>query len=323
MAVCVIDGNTDMYGIGIRIGFYLQWYGAIFASWLAPSEVETLRFTITVFIAATFVALIAQVARDVDGLDVVEVYIILLLTFGYFLFLVPLYTWRLLTRCNPRFDPTRYPRVHSGPVYSQLNFLLLVAVASFQLWFWFARVAALNQRNCQEYGFFFAKIRLDAKAFVTVNIVFHMLLLILCIIILLISLGKRTEVVEEVEWSQPPYCFDPEGFSCSSLILPQKRPYRRSTEIAIRIQRRGCKHSPCSNRIDHQMEQDQRHQHPLLSRPNYPILDRRRCPRTRPLCLPLPLWTLTPSRLSLPSEPRSSFRHGHGRACSGSTTAAA
>ncbi|KAL9073481.1 MAG: hypothetical protein Q9161_002902 [Pseudevernia consocians] len=73
MAVCAIDGNTDMYGIGIRIGFYLQWYGAIFASWLAPSEVETLRFTITIYIAATFVALIAQVARDVDNLDVVEV----------------------------------------------------------------------------------------------------------------------------------------------------------------------------------------------------------------------------------------------------------
>ena len=307
MVVCTIDGNTDMYGIGIRIGFYLQWYGAILASWLAPSEVDTLRFTITVFIAATFVALIAQIARDVDSLDVVEVYIILLLTFGYFLFLVPLYTWRLVTRCNPRFDPTRNPRVHAGPVYSQLTFLLLVAVASFQLWFWFARVPALSQRNCQEYGFFFAKIRLDAKAFTTVNIVFHMLLLISCIIVLLISLGKRTGLVVEKEWPEPPYCFDPEGFSCSSLISLQDRPHRHSTEIAIRFQRRCRKHSPRSNRTDYQMEQDQRHQQPLLSRPNNPIPNRRRCPRTHPLYLPL--WTLTLRRLSLPSEPRSSVRH--------------
>ena len=209
MAVCAIDGNTDMYGIGIRIGFYLQWYSAIFASWLAPSEVETLRFTITIYIAATFVALIAQVARDVDNLDVVEVYIILLLTFGYFLFFVPLYIWRLLTRCDPRFDPTRYPRVPAGPVYSLLTFLLLVAVATFQLWFWFARVPTLSQRNCQEYGFFFTKVRLNAKAFTTVNIVFYMLLLISCIITLLITLGKKLKVVVEVERPELPYCFDP------------------------------------------------------------------------------------------------------------------
>ena len=209
MAICAIDGNTDMYGIGIRIGFYLQWYGAIFASWLAPSEVETLRFTITIYIAATFVALIAQVARDVENLDVVEVYIILLLTFGYFFFFVPLYIWRLLTRCGPRFDPTRYPRVPTGPVYSLLTFLLLVAVATFQLWFWFARVPTLSQRNCQEYGFFFAKVKLNAKAFTTVNIVFYMLLLISCIIILLITLGKKMKVVVEVERPEIPYCFDP------------------------------------------------------------------------------------------------------------------
>ena len=212
MAVCAIDGNTDMYGIGIRIGFYLQWYGAIVASWLARSEVETLRFTIIIFIAATFVALIAQVARDVDNLDVVEVYIILLLTFGYFLSLVPLYTWRLLTGCDPRFDPTRYPRVRAGPVYIHLTFLLLVAVASFQLWFWFARVPALSQRDCQEYGFFFAKTRLNEKAFITVNIVFYMLLLVSCIMILLINLGKRMDLFVEKESPRLSYYFEPSRF---------------------------------------------------------------------------------------------------------------
>ena len=219
MAVCTIDGNTDMYGIGIRIGFYLQWYAAIFASLLARSkarsEVETLRFTITIFIAATFVALIAQVARDVDNLDVVEVYIILLLTFGYFLFLVPLYAWRLLTGCDPRFDPTRYPRVPAGPVYSLLTFLLLVAVASFQLWFWFARVPALSQRDCQEYGFFFAKTRLNGRAFIAINIVFYSLLLISCVIILLIILGKWMELIVEKESPEPSYCFESQRFQLS------------------------------------------------------------------------------------------------------------
>ena len=147
-----------------------------------------------------------------DNLDVVEVYIILLLTFGYYLFLVPLYAWRLLIGCDPRFDPTRYPQVPTGPVYSRLTFLLLVAVASFQLWFWFARVPALSQRDCQEYGFFFAKSRLNGRAFIAINIVFYMLLLISCIVVLLISLGKKMELVVDKESPDLPYCFEPQRF---------------------------------------------------------------------------------------------------------------
>jgi len=205
MAVCAFDGNTDMYGIGIRIGFYLQWYAGIAASWMAPSEVPGLRFTISLFIAATFLALLIQILRDVSSLEVVEVYIILLLTFGYYLFLVPLYVWRLLTRCNPAFDPSRNPRVRAGKVYSLLNFPLLIAVASFQLWFWFARVPTLDSRDCVEYGFFFAKVRMNARPFEIINILLYLLLLIFCAVILLISGGIKMKFIEERETPQLRY----------------------------------------------------------------------------------------------------------------------
>ena len=184
MAACSFDGNTDMYGLGIRIGFYLQWYAGDLASWLAPSEVNGIRVTNSIFIAATFLALLIQVILDVSNLQVVEVYIILLLTFGYFLFLVPLYVWRLLTGYNPALDPIRFPHVWTRKVYSILNFLLLVAVASFQLWFWFARVSQLGGQGCREYGFFFAKIRLNEKGFEVLNTLFYYLLLIYCVIVL-------------------------------------------------------------------------------------------------------------------------------------------
>ena len=88
MVVYSFDRNTDMYGLGIRIGFYLQWYAGDFASWLALSEVVELRLTNSVFITATLLALLIQVILDVSNLQVFEVYIILLLTFGYYLFFV-------------------------------------------------------------------------------------------------------------------------------------------------------------------------------------------------------------------------------------------
>ena len=197
MAVCSFAGNTDMYGLGIRIGFYLQWFAVDLASWLAPSEVNGIRLTVSIFIAATFLALIIQVSLNVSNLQVVEVYIILLLTFGYYLFFVPLYTWRLLVGYDPALDPFRFPHVWPGRVYSALNFLLLVAVASFQLWFWFARVPQLNGQSCQEYGFFFAKIRMNKKGFEVLNIVFYFLLLSSCAIVLSMTVLLRAGLMVE------------------------------------------------------------------------------------------------------------------------------
>ena len=206
MAVCSFAGNNDMYGLGIRIGFYLQWIAVDLASWLAPNEVNGIRLTNSVFIAATFLALVIQVSLDVSNLQVVEVYIILLLTFGYFLFFVPLYTWRLLTGYNPALDPFRFPHVPPGKVYSVLNFLLLVAVASFQLWFWFARVPHLDGQACQEYGFFFAKIRLNRQGFEVLNIVFYSLLLSSCAIVLSLTVLIRAGSLVEKRQPKLRYC---------------------------------------------------------------------------------------------------------------------
>lgn len=152
-----------MYGLVIRIGFYLQGYAGDLASWLAPSEVNGLRLTNSVFIAAIFLFLLVHVILDISNRQVFEVYNILLLTFGYFFSLVPLYIWRILTGYNPALGPFRFPHVPPSQVYSVLNFLLLVAIASFQLWFWFARVLNLDGQVCDEYDFFIAKITLNEK----------------------------------------------------------------------------------------------------------------------------------------------------------------
>ena len=199
MAICSFDGNTDMYGLGIRIGFYLQWYAGDLASWFAPSEIQGIRRTNSVFIAATFLALLIQIIRSISNLQIVEVYIILLVTFGYYLFLVPLYAWRILTGYNPALDPTRWHQVRPGDVYSVLNFLLIAAVASFHLWFWFHRVPELDGQACQQYGFFFAKIRLNRKGFEVLNLLFYFLLLSFSAIMLFTTVLKKANLVVEEE----------------------------------------------------------------------------------------------------------------------------
>ncbi|KAK3331474.1 hypothetical protein B0H66DRAFT_97898 [Apodospora peruviana] len=178
---CTYGGNSDMYGLGIRIAFYLQWFGTILASWIARTEVPGLRLANSFFIGATFLALIIQASYSAPTIRAVDIYITLLLTYGSYYYYVPVYLWRIVTMCNPFWDPSRWPRVPTTVLYRRLNLILLVAVTCFQMWFWTNGVKALGSGgDCQEYGFFFTQVPLHADLFIAVNIFFAVALLICC-----------------------------------------------------------------------------------------------------------------------------------------------
>lgn len=42
---CQIIGDPDVYGLGIRLNYYIQWVAVVFASWIAPDQVQTAQFT--------------------------------------------------------------------------------------------------------------------------------------------------------------------------------------------------------------------------------------------------------------------------------------
>ncbi|KAM7211162.1 hypothetical protein V8F06_013469 [Rhypophila decipiens] len=115
------QGNADMYGLGIRLGFYLQWFAKISADILMRrSEISANSFAIYSFIAAVFIALSIQTAKaritELDG------YIVLLLCFGNYYSLVPIFLWRALTcfQC-----PARSNEMGRGFIQSLLAHLFL------------------------------------------------------------------------------------------------------------------------------------------------------------------------------------------------------
>lgn len=191
MALCAFDGNSDMYGLGIRLSFYLQWLCKILATILQTKakllptqdslfeELSSLIFANSVFVAATFLTLIIQSAGNANNLEFVEAYIILLLTFGSNLALIPVYIWRLVTHWNPLLDPTRF-MPDPGATWSFLFVLLLLHLCVFQIWFCIARIPRLNEKECQEYGFLFARIPLNNSRFRILNVVLYLLLLLIC-----------------------------------------------------------------------------------------------------------------------------------------------
>ncbi|UNI19242.1 hypothetical protein JDV02_005439 [Purpureocillium takamizusanense] len=178
METCQHDGNPDMYGLGIRLGFYLQWLSLNLAVTLrVHEEIPAIRFTNTSFIAAEFLAVLIQISQAT--IEPVDIYIVLLLCYGAFLFLAPLYIWRIVTGFEPSLDPTRWPVVEPGILDTQLHYLLLIAVSSFQIWFWAVPADTRTANDCATYAFIFAKIPLENKAFRAVNISLYSCLLIL------------------------------------------------------------------------------------------------------------------------------------------------
>ena len=63
---CEIQGNSDIYGLGIRLGFYLQWYGVALAAWIAASKIPSMRVANVFFSAATFLATLIQKPKPVE-----------------------------------------------------------------------------------------------------------------------------------------------------------------------------------------------------------------------------------------------------------------
>jgi hypothetical protein len=170
---CQITGNSDMYGAGIRISFYLQWYSSIFAGFpirskdsrstvkLAPGESENMSFSLLLFITATFIALSVRVST----LAPVETYIILLLIFGFHYYWIPDRSIHFITI----YILNRKPKgnKHHGWIYLLFTFTLPCIISCFQLWFWGYHLEHnnTNTAHCNEFGFGFVKVNLKNKGF--------------------------------------------------------------------------------------------------------------------------------------------------------------
>ncbi|KAK0725871.1 hypothetical protein B0H67DRAFT_481197 [Lasiosphaeris hirsuta] len=186
--MCTDRGNPDMYGLGLRVAFYLVWFGNIAAPWYAKTTLPNLRLVLSLFVAGSFLALIIQ--ASLASIRAVDVYVTLLLTYGTYYYLVPVFVWRLVVVCTPFWDPSRWPRVPPTTLFKRLDLVLMIAVTCFQMWFWTTGVNSLrNEPGCDEYGFFFSRVPLNAALFVAWNIVVMIGLLLCAVVVLTVNWG--------------------------------------------------------------------------------------------------------------------------------------
>ena len=175
-----------MYGLGIRIGFYLQWYSSVIASLpvrspystsatleIAPGESRTLTFSILLFTAATSLALGVQAGR----LALAEIYIVLLLVFWYhYHFILHCITQAAACYFARRDKKNRRRQQQHGPVFVFLASLLMASISCFELYFWCRRVPSERSRKdrCGSFGFGFTKVDLTNMGFMGFNILYSL-----------------------------------------------------------------------------------------------------------------------------------------------------
>ena len=169
-----------MYGLGIRIGFYLQWMSSPAAAWIAHRETSSLRTANAFFVSATFIGLVIETA--LNHLDVVEIYVVLLLGFGKQYSMLVAILWRVATRFNAYWDPTRYMRIPPpSKTFWLLNTIVQIAQIVFQLWFWLYKIPRTDN-GCARFGFAFFRVRLTSNGFRIFNIVLMVVLLVLTVV---------------------------------------------------------------------------------------------------------------------------------------------
>jgi hypothetical protein len=66
---CGFVGNSDIYGIGVRYGFYLQWFATLLITIFSPSEEETVRIVNLTIQTSIFLGIAVQSSSETNPVE--------------------------------------------------------------------------------------------------------------------------------------------------------------------------------------------------------------------------------------------------------------
>ncbi|KAI4865269.1 hypothetical protein F4820DRAFT_469917 [Hypoxylon rubiginosum] len=138
---CPIEGNSDLYGLGVRLGLYLQFIALVLARPSAKRAFDAINTSTIAFILANFVVLIQQ--SSLRELYAPEAYLL-------FYLLVPQLVVNVFGTNLQAID-------YRGVI----AILLWGAFCFYYSWFWWVGLDVLKRSTCEdEFGFFFTKVSL-------------------------------------------------------------------------------------------------------------------------------------------------------------------
>jgi hypothetical protein len=183
-AVCTIAGNSDLYGHGIRVSFYLLWFAVLIGERFQEQHAKVLRGAELILAYAVFLGLV--MATSSGYLFAAEAYITLLLISTTVYLLVPRHTSDLVAWIRPDLG---LGSQHAGfGIVATARCLFVLIVISLHMWFWGTGVdsASIDRMlreqggGCQppqQFGFAFSPVELHLGGFRALNVLLMLALL--------------------------------------------------------------------------------------------------------------------------------------------------
>lgn len=147
---CGFTGNSDLYGIGIRLGYYTQALSVWFANYFVLSEAKVLRSVNLLFLVALFIAL-AWLSHQPQQTYAIEVFLLLRLLFA---------TWYVGV-----LDRSRFSKKHGRKrvVRVVIRECALLGMLSYAVWFAWVGLDRMEKTPCGTWIFFAAKLNLYGR----------------------------------------------------------------------------------------------------------------------------------------------------------------
>ena len=143
-------GDPDFYGLGIRIGLYLQWTSALVTNWFTPTERKAIITTYIVFSVSITVAILFKIFGR-QCTFVAEIFVVLTMFWGGLnIVLLPLLHAALFEGLVAASNETTVRRLalrnrDSGGLKWSMS-LLNYFMSPITIWFW-ARLAAVGYQD--------------------------------------------------------------------------------------------------------------------------------------------------------------------------------
>jgi hypothetical protein len=181
--LCTITGSPDLYGLGIRVSFYLLWFFVLIGERCHERHAQVPRAVELVLAYAVFLGL--AMAASAGTVFAAEVYIALLLISTTVYLLVPRHTTDLVAWIRPDLGLGTQRGKFGFIGFARCLFVLIVI--SLHLWFWGTGVDSVDidralrqQGGCQppqQVGFAFGPVEMHSGGFRAMNVLLMLALL--------------------------------------------------------------------------------------------------------------------------------------------------
>ncbi|KAI3537994.1 hypothetical protein CSPX01_09791 [Colletotrichum filicis] len=187
------EGNSDIYGLGVRIGVYLQWSTSILAQHFYEPAVEGMQDANSTYQLAMTCGFMFITSNPSEGLKSVEGYIALLFCFAGAC-ISSLQNRSAFSTVLSKIGVVKPPRRR---VRTAGDMLLNAIISSYGIWFLFIGIEKLERTGCQEKAFFFASVALFGwfRLFLRASFIFGLLVSTLMLVaqaIILISWASNS-----------------------------------------------------------------------------------------------------------------------------------